>query len=102
MSEIFFVRIEAGSLDENRGEAGLKTYTNIITFDDLESVNKIRRIETDLIISFYFCWYFCLTRSELCIARIEANYTRTFESHFHIKIVFSCDKTDLTESLYKL
>ncbi len=101
MSEIFFFSIQTSALDENRGEAGLKSYSYIITFDDLKCVNKVGRIEPHLVISFDFCCDFCFTCAKLCITRIETYNTGTLESHFYIEIVFSCDEADLSQCLYK-
>jgi len=67
MSEIFFLSIEICALEENRREGSLKTNTDIISFDYLQRIDKIICIETDFVISFYFCRYFCFSRSELCI-----------------------------------
>lgn len=101
MSEVFFSSIEICSLDEDRRETGLKSYTDIVTFDDLKCIDEIGRIESYLVISLDFCWDFCLTRTELCISRVEADNTAAIESHFDIKIIFSSDETHLSERLYE-
>lgn len=101
MSEVLFCGIQIRSLDEDRREAGLKSYTDIVTLDDLEGIDKISRIEPDLVISLDFCGDFCLTRTKLCISRVESDNTATIESHFDIKIIFSSDETHLPERLYE-
>jgi|GEM_PF-1544526 len=67
MSEIFFLGIEVRALDQNRRERSFKTNTDIITLNNLQCIDKIVRIEADFIIAFYFCRYFCLSSSELCV-----------------------------------
>ena len=100
--EIFFFSIETISLDKNRREAGLKSDSDIFAFDDLKSIDKIGRIEADLIVPLDLCGDFCFTSTEFCITRVEPDNTGSIESHFDVEIILTSDEADLTESLDEL
>ncbi len=67
MSKILLLFINSGTLYEYRREACLKSYTDIISFDNLESIDKIGSIEANLIVSFDFSIDLDFTRTNLSI-----------------------------------
>ena len=68
MTEILFLFISTSGLYEYRRETCLKTDTNIISFDDLKSIDKIGSVEADLITSFYLSIDLDFTRTNLGIS----------------------------------
>lgn len=68
MSKILLLFIYSGTLYEYRREACLKSYADIVSFDDLESIDKIGSIETDLIASLHLSIDLDFTRTNLSIA----------------------------------
>lgn len=102
MSKILLLFINSGALYEYRREACLKSYTDIISFDNLESIDKIGSIEANLIVSFDFSIDLDFTRTNLSITWFEFDSTSFLETHFDIKIILSSDETHLAERLYEL
>ena len=68
MTEILFLFISTSGLYEYRRETCLKTDTDIVSFDDLKSINKISSVETDLIASFDLSIDLDFTRTNLSIS----------------------------------